>query len=59
MDLEFNNGDKESKTYHSGDSIDIPINTWHKAINIGTVPAKVIEVWMGSILSEDDIERRD
>ena len=59
MDLEFNNGDKESKTYHSGDSIDIPINTWHKAINIGTVPAKVIEVWVGSILSEDDIERRD
>jgi mannose-6-phosphate isomerase-like protein (cupin superfamily) len=59
MDLEFANGDKESKTYQSGDSIDIPVLTWHKAFNVGDVTAKVIEVWMGSELSEDDIERRD
>jgi cytidyltransferase-like protein len=59
MDLEFSNGDRMSKTYHSGDSIDIPVNTWHKATNVGEVQAKVIEVWMGDHLSEDDIERRD
>jgi len=59
MDLEFANGDKESKTYQSGDSIDIPVHTWHKAHNVGEVTAKVIEVWMGSELSEEDIERRD
>ena len=59
MDLEFANGDKESKTYQSGDSIDIPVHTWHKAHNVGDVTAKVIEVWMGSELSEEDIERRD
>jgi cytidyltransferase-like protein len=59
MDLEFSNGDRMTKTYHSGDSIDIPVNTWHKATNVGEVQAKVIEVWMGDHLSEDDIERRD
>tara|TARA_B110000967_G_scaffold164262_1_gene171505 strand:- start:3950 stop:4720 length:771 start_codon:yes stop_codon:yes gene_type:complete len=58
MDLEFANGYSSSNIYKSGDSIDIPINTWHKAINVGFTPVKVIEVWMGSELSEDDIERR-
>ena len=59
MDLEFANGDRESKTYGPGDSIDIPVLTWHKAYNVGDVTAKVIEVWMGDKLTEDDIERRD
>lgn len=59
MDLEFANGDRESKTYGPGDSIDIPVLTWHKAYNIGNITAKVIEVWMGAKLTEDDIERRD
>lgn len=59
MEMEFPNGDKISKLYYPGDSIDIPVNTWHKAINIGNKPAKVIEVWMGSELTENDIERRD
>jgi D-beta-D-heptose 7-phosphate kinase/D-beta-D-heptose 1-phosphate adenosyltransferase len=59
MDLEFDNGDKSSIVYTSGQSIDIPVNTWHKATNVGDDVAKVIEVWMGSELSEDDIERRD
>lgn len=59
MDLEYENGDRLSKIYHTGDSIDIPSRTWHKATNIGMKSAKVIEVWMGSVLSEDDIERRD
>lgn len=59
MDLEFDNGDRESKTYGPGESIDIPVLTWHKAYNVGDTVAKVIEVWMGSELTEDDIERRD
>jgi len=59
MDLEFDNGDKSSILYTSGQSIDIPVHTWHKATNVGTTTAKVIEVWMGDELSEDDIERRD
>lgn len=59
MDLEFNNGYKTSKIYKTGDSIDIPRKTWHKATNVGERPVKVIEVWMGHVLSEDDIERRN
>lgn len=59
MDLEYPNGDKISKTYNSGESIDIPPMTWHKATNVGTIPVKVIEVWMGNKLTEDDIERRN
>lgn len=58
MDLEFSNGYSTSKVYRTGESIDIPRLTWHKAENVGNVPVKVIEVWMGSELSEEDIERR-
>ena len=58
MSLEFQNGYKTSKIYSTGDSIDIPVKTWHKAINVGKNPVKVIEVWMGDVLSEEDIERR-
>ena len=59
MDLEYPNGDTKSKTYYPGSSIDIPYRTWHKATNIGDVTAKVVEVWMGKELTENDIERRD
>lgn len=59
MELEYPNGDKLVKVYNAGDSIDIPVLTWHKATNVGNRAARVIEVWMGSVLSEDDIERRD
>jgi cytidyltransferase-like protein len=58
MDLQFNNGYSTSKVYKTGDSIDIPVKCWHHATNVGDRPVKVIEVWMGSTLSEDDIERR-
>jgi D-beta-D-heptose 7-phosphate kinase/D-beta-D-heptose 1-phosphate adenosyltransferase len=58
MNLEFGNGYKTSKVYKTGESIDIPRLAWHKAINVGNTPVKVIEVWMGIELSEDDIERR-
>ena len=59
MELEFPNEYTTSKIYRSGDSIDIPVNTWHHATNVGDRPVKVIEVWMGDTLSEDDIERRN
>lgn len=58
MELEFSDGYSTSKVYGTGDSIDIPSNTWHHATNVGDKPVKVIEVWMGNTLSEDDIERR-
>jgi cytidyltransferase-like protein len=58
MNLEFDNGYKTSKVYKTGESIDIPMLSWHKAVNVGTTPVKVIEVWMGTELSEEDIERR-
>ena len=59
MDLEFQNEYATSKVYKAGDSIDIPVNTWHKATNVGDTTAKVIEVWLGTELTENDIERRD
>ena len=59
MTLEYLNGDTETKLYSAGTSIDIPVLTWHKATNTGSVTAKVIEVWMGNELIEEDIERRD
>lgn len=59
MTLEYPNGNIDTKIYMSGDSIDIPTLTWHKAVNTGTTTAKVIEVWMGNNLTEEDIERRD
>jgi len=59
MTLEYANGDTETKLYVAGTSIDIPVNTWHKAVNTGNITARVIEVWMGNNLTEDDIERRD
>ena len=58
MELQFPNEYETSKVYTTGDSIDIPTKTWHKATNVGDKPVKVIEVWMGDYLSEDDIERR-
>ena len=50
---------KQTKLIHAGGSVDIGVGTWHKATNIGDTEAKVIEVWLGDKLSEDDIERRD
>jgi cytidyltransferase-like protein len=59
MNLEFSNGSTLSNLYVAGESIDIPKNTWHKATNTGSDTAKVIEVWLGNNLTENDIERRD
>lgn len=59
MILEYETGEKAWRTYSAGESIDIPKRTWHKATNVGSGDAKVIEVWLGNNLTEDDIERRD
>lgn len=59
IDLEWPNGTKEMCLLSNGESVDIPVGVWHKAINIGETTAKVIEVWLGNNLTEDDIERRD
>jgi cytidyltransferase-like protein len=59
MMLESPSGWRTTKEYVSGDSFDIPVNYWHKATNTGDVTARVIEVWLGNNLTEEDIERRD
>jgi cytidyltransferase-like protein len=59
MELEFANEYTTTRTYSTGESIDIPKNTWHKATNVGNTTARVIEVWLGKELTEEDIERRD
>jgi len=59
MFLEDKIGHKTSYLLVPGDSIDIPAGHWHKAINIDNKNAKIIEVWMGTELTENDIERRD
>ena len=59
MKLQHADGRIEIQNLISGYSIDIPKNTWHKATNLGDTTAKVIEVWLGDELTEEDIERRD
>jgi cytidyltransferase-like protein len=59
MFLEDKSGHRTSHLLVPGDSIDIPVGYWHKAVNLDNKSAKVIEVWMGQELTEDDIERRD
>jgi len=59
MFLEDKSGNRTSHLLVPGDSIDIPVGYWHKAVNLDNKSAKVIEVWMGQELTEDDIERRD
>lgn len=57
--FEYLNGYIGKKNFKTGDSFDIPKGVWHKATNVGDKPARVIEVWLGGELNEDDIERRD
>jgi cytidyltransferase-like protein len=59
MFLEDKIGRRTRTLLTPGDSIDIPVGWWHKAVNIDNKDAKVIEVWLGKELTEEDIERRD
>ena len=57
--LQYDGEEKQTHIVPQGHSLDIPTLCWHKAVNTGDLPARVIEVWMGNNLTEDDIERRD
>lgn len=59
MVLEHPNGMLTNHYLEAGESVNIPAGVWHKATNIGDKNARVIEVWLGDELSEEDIERRD
>jgi mannose-6-phosphate isomerase len=41
----------------SGESIDIPLGTAHRLLNVGGIEAAFIEVQTGEYFGEDDIER--
>ena len=41
-----------------GDSIDIPVDTWHWPQNTSDQPCIVLETQHGKSFEEDDIERR-
>jgi mannose-6-phosphate isomerase-like protein (cupin superfamily) len=49
---------QRSLSFNTGDKLTIPQNMWHHVGNTQNTDAKVIEVWRGNILEEDDIERR-
>jgi cytidyltransferase-like protein len=57
--LQYDGEEKRTYLVPQGHSIDIPALCWHKAVNNDETAARVIEVWMGNNLTEDDIERRD
>jgi len=59
VSLQYPSGEIVNNLYHSGESFDIPAHTWHKVHNAGETVASVVEVWLGTKLTEDDIERRD
>lgn len=59
IDLEYPDGNKETKIINLKESGDIPILTWHRAYNTTNKKVKVIETWFGSKLIESDIERRN
>jgi len=42
----------------TGQSTYIEKNQWHQIENLGSIPAKIIETWIGNVLDEDDITRR-
>jgi len=57
--LQYDGEEKRTYVVPQGHSIDIPALCWHKAVNNDEITARVIEVWMGNELTEEDIERRD
>ncbi len=49
---------QRSLCFSKGDKFSIPAKTWHHVGNKTNKAAKIIEVWMGDKLLEEDIERR-
>lgn len=56
--LEDEKGRKNLWVLQAGDSFQIPAKTWHRAYNDSNEPCKIIEVWLGDKLTEEDIERK-
>lgn len=56
--LQTDNALKRCITLNKGDKLTIPKKQWHLVCNHTDKEAKIIEVWMGDILREEDIERR-
>lgn len=57
--LQYDGEEKHTYVVRKGHSLDIPALCWHKAVNNDEKTVRVIEVWLGNELTEDDIERRD
>jgi len=57
--LQYDGEEKHTYVVGQGHSLDIPALCWHKAVNNDEKTVRVIEVWLGNELTEDDIERRD
>ena len=49
--------DGRETTIEQGEYIDIPLHSWHRIENRGTVPMVFIEVQQGEYFGEDDIVR--
>jgi mannose-6-phosphate isomerase len=49
--------DGRETTIEHGEYIDIPLHSWHRIENRGTVPMVFIEVQQGEYFGEDDIVR--
>ena len=50
---------QSSAVFKSGESVDIQAQEIHSLENKGLEPLKIIEVQMGDVLDENDIERLD
>jgi len=57
--LQYDGEEKHTHVVGQGHSLDIPALCWHKAVNNSEKTVRVIEVWLGKELTEEDIERRD
>jgi len=58
IDLEFPDGRWQIQQLTKHTSFVINSNTWHKAHNVGTIPAHIIEIQYGETCVEEDIERK-
>ena len=58
IDLEFPDGRWQIQMLTKHTSFVINNNTWHKAQNVGSTPAHIIEIQYGEKCFEEDIERK-
>jgi cytidyltransferase-like protein len=58
IDLEWEDGTKESKILDANMTYTIDVGVWHKTTNIGTKPAVIAEIQFGGRCEESDIERK-